>query len=194
MSVGDTLKKCNRLRGVDFEKVNIIEPSTGKYIDLEDDSSLFVNCLLLFQSEDLSYLAKTDQHNFRRKIETRHKNCHQCHASMWFRRSWHCRYVTFDLWPANRLFLTCSFLTFFLKRLRSSCLQTLQKIWCTGEMPPFTRSPAVFCLPLLPFPFKDASPRHFSLKFSFPIYVTEITCAKSSEIFLFLLLAQFNRE
>ncbi|CBY08389.1 unnamed protein product [Oikopleura dioica] len=91
VSVGDTLKKCNRLRGVDFEKVNIIEPTTGKYIDLEDDSSLFVNCLLLFQSEDSSYLAKTDQHNFRRKIETRHKNCHQCQASMWFRRSWHCR-------------------------------------------------------------------------------------------------------
>ena len=55
------MKKCNRLRGVDFEKVNIIEPTTGKYIDLDDESSLFVNCLLLFQSEDSSYLSPLDR-------------------------------------------------------------------------------------------------------------------------------------
>jgi hypothetical protein len=99
--------------------------------------------------------------------------------------------LTFDLPTVS--FSSVFFSNFFLKRLRSSCLQTLQKIRRTGEMSPFTRSPAVFCLSLLPFPFKDASPRHFSLKPSFPIYVTEITCAKSFQIFLFLLLAQFNR-
>lgn len=91
VTLNDSLRKCNRLRGVDFSLVSLIEPTTGRYVELSEESSLYSNCLLILQSNDLSYQAQTEQHDFRRRIQTRQRRCQSCSTSIWLRRPWLCQ-------------------------------------------------------------------------------------------------------
>ena len=93
VSLEESLRKCNRLRSVDFALVSLIEPQTGRYVDLSENSALFANCLLILQSSDLSYKQQAQQHDFRRRIQTRHQKCHNCAASLWLRRPSLCQCV-----------------------------------------------------------------------------------------------------